>query len=126
MAGVLSQRVRTVEQALASNPALVPIAGLRTSGSAWADQPSIFTFAVRDPMDRARLLSVTELRPLYELCASQGVLLGQPVSLGLFGGLRIAIGARNLLDGSSDSGLARVFATLEQVVSPSRGTGDDG
>jgi hypothetical protein len=126
MAGVLSQRVTTVEQALASNPALVPIAGLRTSGFEWADQPSIFTFAVRDPRDRARLLSVAELRPLYEWCASHGVLLGQPVSLGLFGGLRVAIGARNLLDKSGDGGLARVFAVLERVVSPPCGIGGDG
>jgi hypothetical protein len=125
-AEVLSRRVATIEQALASNPALVPVAGLRASGSGWADQPSIFTFAVRDPMDRAKLLSVPELRPLYESCASQGVLLGQPVSLGLFGGLRVAIGAQDLLDGSSDSGLARVFATLEQVASPSRSIGGDG
>jgi len=126
MAGVLSQRVTSIEQALASNPALVPIAGLRTSGSGWADQPSIFTFAVRDPVDRALLLSVAGLRLLYERCARQGVLLGQPVGLGLFGGMRVAIGAQNLLDGSSDSGLARVFEALAQVVSPSCSIGDDG
>jgi hypothetical protein len=125
MARILSGRATTVERALASNPALVPIGGLRANGSGWADQPSIFTFAVRDPMDRARLLSAAELRPLYEQLACLGTLLGQPVSLGSFGGLRVAIGAQDLLDGSGDGGLAHVFTTLEQVVSPSRGIGGD-
>jgi hypothetical protein len=126
MAGFLSRCASTVEQVSESNPALVPIAGLRTSGPGWADQPGIFTFAVRDPKDRSRLLAAAELRPLYERCARHGVLLGQPVGLGLFGGLRVAIGAQNLLDGSGDGELARVFATLEQVVSSSRGIGGDG
>jgi hypothetical protein len=44
----------------------------------------------------------------------------------LFGGLRVAIGARNLLDKSGDGGLARVFAVLERVVSPPCGIGGDG
>lgn len=98
MAGVLSRRVASAERALESNPALVPIGGLRPNGSGWADQPSIFTFAVRDPMDHARLLSAAELRPLYERLACMGVLLGQPVSVGSFGGLRVAIGAQDLFD----------------------------
>jgi hypothetical protein len=120
MAGPLSRQAAAVEQALAANPALVPIGGLRPNGFGWADQPSIFTFAVRDPLDHARLLSVAQLRPLYERMARLGVLLGQPVGIGSFGGLRIAIGAQDLVDGSDDRGLARVFATLEHVVSQRR------
>jgi hypothetical protein len=79
-----------VERSVASNSALVPIAGLPPAGCSWADQPSIFTFAVRDPNDLTRLLSAAELRPLYERLACEGVLFGQPVSLGSFGGLRVA------------------------------------
>ncbi|HEX3989604.1 MAG TPA: hypothetical protein VHX39_00385 [Acetobacteraceae bacterium] len=125
MAGVLSRRIATVERALTSNPALVPIDGLRPNGSGWADQPSIFTFAVRDPMDRARLLSVAELRPLYERLARLGALFGQPVDLGGFGGLRVAIGAQTLLDGSGDGDLAGVFAILERAASPASGIGTE-
>jgi hypothetical protein len=123
MASVLSRFIATVERALTCNPALVPIDGLRRNGSGWADQPTIFTFAVRDPMDCARLLSVTELRPLYERLARLGVLFGQPVDLGPFGGLRVAIGAQTLLEGSGDGDLARVFAILERAVAPVSGIG---
>jgi hypothetical protein len=90
--------------------------GLRPTGSSWADRPSIFTFAVRDPADPTRLLAAAELRPFHERLAQLGVLLGQPVSLGSFGGLRIAIGAQDLLNGCYEDVLARVFAALEQVT----------
>ena len=125
MAAVLSERAATIKRALASNSALVPIGGLPPRGSGWADQPSIFTFGVRDGTDGGRLLSAVELRPLHERLARRAVLLGQPVGLGSFGGLRIAIGARDLLDGSSDSGLARVFAAVEEVTATSRGLHGD-
>ncbi len=120
MANVLANRAAAIEQALASNPALVPIGGLQPRGPGWADLPSIFTFGVRDPADHQRLLSAAELRPLYEHLAHLGILLGQPVGLGPFGGLRIAIGARDLLDGAGDGGLASVFAALEEATTPSR------
>ena len=122
MAEILSHRAAYVERALASNPALVPIAGLLPRGPGWADLPSIFTFGVHDPIDCRRLLSAAELRPLYEQLALGGVLLGQPVSLGSFGGLRLAIGARDLLS-SGDGGLARVFAALEEAAAPLHGIG---
>lgn len=118
MAGILARRATTVERALAANPRLVPIGGLRPNGPGWADQPSVFTFAVRDPIDRTRLLSTAELRPIYEQLAGLRVLLGQPVSLGSFGGLRVAIGAQDLLDQGGDGRLAGAFATLARVVSP--------
>jgi hypothetical protein len=123
MAAALADRAAAIERALAANPMLVAIGGLRPRGPVWADQPSIFTFGVRDPMDRGRLLQPAELRPLYERLAHLGVLLGQPVELGPFGGLRIAIGARELLGGPGDNGLARVFAALEEATTPSPGNG---
>lgn len=122
IAEILSRRAAYVEQAFASNAVLVPVAGLQPRGAGWADHPSIFTFGIRDPMDRGRLLSAAELRPLYEQLALGGVLLGQPVSVGSFGGLRLAIGARDLLS-SGDGGLARVFAALEEATAPFHGIG---
>ena len=125
MAGVLSRCAVAIERACESNAALVPIGGLRPTDTCWAGQPSIFTFAVRDPMDRTRLLLAAELRPLYERLARLGVLIGQPVDLGSCGGLRVAIGAQYLLDGFGDGALARVFATLRQVTAPGRGVGSN-
>jgi hypothetical protein len=119
MADALANRAAAIELALASNPALMPIGGLQPRGSGWADKPSIFTFGVRDPMDHDRLLSAPELRPLYEHLVRLGVLAGQPVTLGRFGGLRIAIGDRDLLDGPGDGGLTRVFTALEEATFPS-------
>ena len=46
IAETLSRRAADIEQALASNPALLPIAGLSPRGPGWADLPSIFTFGV--------------------------------------------------------------------------------
>jgi hypothetical protein len=122
IAEILSRRAAYVEQAFACNAALVPVAGLQPRGPEWADHPSIFIFGIRDPMDRGRLLSAAELRPLYEQLALGGVLLGQPVSVGSFGGLRLAIGARDLLS-SGDGGLARVFAALEEATAQFHGIG---
>jgi hypothetical protein len=121
MAAVLSDRAATIKFALASNPALVPIGGSPPRGSGWAGLPSIFTFGVRDATDGRRLLSQAELRPVHERLARRAVLLGQPVGLGSFGGLRIAIGARDLLDGSVDGDQARIFAALDEVTATSRG-----
>ena len=121
-ADILSRRTVALERALASNPALVPVAGLQPHGPGWADLPSIFTFGVRDPLDRRRLLSAAELRPLYEDLARRGVLLGQPVGLGSFGGLRLAFGAVDLLDNSQgDSRTDRIFTALEAATAVSGG-----
>ena len=135
-ADILADRIAIIRQALADNPALVPVEGLsapsgRPNGEGWADLPSIFTFGVRDPADRGRLLSATELRPLHERLARGGILLGQPVGLGRFGGLRIAMGARDLLEGPQEPakppgiakplaspGLAGLFAALEAATRP--------
>jgi hypothetical protein len=119
MAKVLADRALAVKQALTSNPAMVPIDGLEPRGPGWADLPSIFIFGLRDPVDRHRLLSVAELRPLYEHLGQAGVLLGQPIGLGPFGGLRLPFGARDLLE-SSNRALTRVFAMLEEATALSR------
>jgi hypothetical protein len=117
MPALLRNRAVAIEQGLGANPALVPVGGLAATGPGWSDLPSIFTFAVRDPADRHRLLPVADLRPLYQRLASEGLLLGQPVGLGRFGGLRIAVGARDLLpDAAADGGLPSLFAALEHVT----------
>jgi hypothetical protein len=108
-----------VERAMRDIPALVPIDGLQARGAGWADAPSIFTFAVRDPGAPKRLLPAAELRLLYEQLARNGILLGQPVDLGSFGGLRIAIGARDLLDSRAAGRLDLVFDALANVTASS-------
>jgi hypothetical protein len=95
---LLEQRVAAVGSAIAANPALVPVAGLASPGSHWADRPSIVTFAVREAAAPETLLSVKHLRPIYEGLARRGIMLGQPVDLGGFGGLRIAFGARDVIE----------------------------
>ena len=95
----LEQRVAAIGRVIAANPMLVPVSGLSSPGGHWADRPSIVTFAVRDPERRGSLLPANALRPIYEGLARGGVLLGQPVDLGRFGGLRIAIGARDVIEG---------------------------
>jgi hypothetical protein len=111
----LRARVASIREAITANPLLVEVAGLAVKGPHWADQPTIFTFGVRDPSRRDRLLSEAELRPLYINSASDGVLLGQPVHLGSFGGLRVAIGARDLLDDPDGDGLRRLTDALAQI-----------
>jgi hypothetical protein len=120
VAEIVSKRGKAIEQALASNSALQPFGGLPPNSSfGWSGLPTIFTFGVRDPTNCRRLMSAAELRPLYERLARGGVLLGQPVSLGPSGGLRIAIGARDLVNGHGVGGLARVFTALEEATAPS-------
>ncbi len=101
---------------LASLPHAIPVGGLRPRGPQWADLPSIFTFAVRDPAQPGRLLSAAELRPIYQRLAQAGVLLGQPVGLGPFGGLRIAVGARDLVDAPDSLGVSAMFDALRGAL----------
>nr|WP_294506782.1 hypothetical protein [uncultured Rhodopila sp.] len=98
----LDRRIAAVEHEIMANPALVPIGGLARNGPHWADRPSIVTFAVRDARKAGRLLPVKDLKLIHERLAHGGVLLGQPVSLGAFGGLRVAIGARDVVHGAID------------------------
>jgi hypothetical protein len=113
----LRSRAAAIEQGLAGISGVVPVPGLSSIGPKWSDVPTIFSFAVRDPADGRRLLLSDELRPIYTKLARRGVLLGQPVGLGRFGGLRIAVGARDLLpDASADGDLPGLFAALEEIV----------
>jgi hypothetical protein len=121
MAGLLRDHAASVQSGLASLPGIIPVGGMLPRGSAWPDLPSIFTFAVRDPEQPARLLTAAELRPLYLRLAKQGVLLGQPVGLGPFGGLRIAIGARDLIDARGVADLSRVFDVLRGGMGANEG-----
>ena len=68
---------------------------------------------------------MAELRPAYERLASLKILLGQPVNLGRFGGLRIATGARDLLDDPGDGGSSRIFAALREITRPRASSGGD-
>lgn len=117
MPAILRDEGAAISDALAGIPALVPVSGLQPGGVEWGEMPSIFTFAVRDPADPRRLLSAAELRPLYERLTREGVLLGQPVGLGLFGGLRVAVGARDAIEPKPDR-LRRIFDVLAQAVTP--------
>ncbi len=117
MQDVLAERGRTIRRGLADIPALHQVAGLPEEGGAWDERASIFTFAVRDPDDPRRLLTAAALRPLYQRLARAGVLLGQPVGLGAFGGLRVAIGAREVA-GSAPDDLPRLFDVLAEATAP--------
>jgi len=101
--------------AIAALPGVTLVAGPSAAMTAAGGWPaSIVTFAIRDPADPRRLLSADELRPLYRALAARGVLLGQPVGLGGFGGLRLAIGARDVLAGSIDAPLAMLIRAFTQ------------
>ncbi len=113
----MAERGRAILRGIAGIPSLVKVAGLPEDGGAWDERASIFTFAVRDPADGRRLLTAAALRPLYQRLARAGVLLGQPVALGAFGGLRIAIGARDVSGGAPDH-LPRLFDTLAEATAP--------
>lgn len=112
----IQRRGQLVQQGIRSQPELHLVGGTAGQGPGWSRHPSIFSFAVRNPADGA-LLPMQRLRPLYERVARAGVLLGQPVDLGPFGGLRIAIGARDFLAGEADVGLPQLFEVLARSVS---------
>jgi hypothetical protein len=121
MTALLQKRAAAIDRCLGVNTAFVKVGGLEECGSLWSDLPSIFTFALRDPADRRRLLPAVALRPLYERLARHGILLGQPVDLGQFGGLRIAVGARDLLPAApADGGLDDIFSAVQEVYKTTR------
>jgi hypothetical protein len=72
---------------------------------------SIVTFTMERRRDAGQL-SIEGLRPVYEGLARAGVLLGQPVSLGCSGGLRVAIGVRDLSDDQVGAKLDRLVSAL--------------
>jgi hypothetical protein len=116
-AATLGRLAQQAAAALADVPAVRlvpgPSAAMLHAGG-WPN--SIVTFALRDPRDDRRLLTRDELLPLYRRLAQLGVLLGQPVDLGPHGGLRLAIGARDVIAGDISAGLVRLQAALHDVT----------
>ncbi len=115
-AALLDRRMALVEAGIAAQPALVALPGLARFGDAWSERASIASFCIRDRRDAQRLLTPEELRPIYETLAADGVFVGQPVTIGAFGALRIAIGARELLDPTTEHDIPRLFAALDAAV----------
>ena len=115
-ATTVQARAASVPDRLADSDHFRLVGGLGAWGMAWSDQPTIFTFAVRDGRDRERWLSAQDLRPLYRAVARAGVLLGQPVDLGPFGGLRIAVGARDARDPAFADRLGQAVDALVWAV----------
>lgn len=110
-----------IDRGIGECPSLVAVGGLPYhSRAGFLGGQTIFTFGARDPSDPQRMLSMTEVRGLYENLAWGGVLLGQPVDLGPFGGLRIAMGARELWDEGKgyEPGLAKAFSALKVATTP--------
>lgn len=70
--------------------------------------PGIVTYAVEAARRPGSWLSANDLRSLYYGLAARGVLVGQPVDLGPFGGLRVAIGMRDVVRGSIEESLRRL------------------
>jgi len=120
MAPLLRRAGDTARRGLACLPDARAVAGPAPRGESWDELPSIFTFAVRDAAHPGWLLPAPDLRALYLRLARYGVLLGQPVELGGFGGLRIAIGARDLIEGGLDTRLAHAFDALGAALSMPR------
>ena len=117
MAAHIGARAAAIEQGLSRIARVVLVPGQPPRGPGWSDMQTIFTFAVRDPAAPDRLLSAAALRALYAGLANENVLIGQPVELGPFGGLRIAIGARYLLHPAAEAAdLHHLFAALEAVI----------
>lgn len=116
MAAFMHDWRAALQRGFAAMPSLVPIDGFAARGPHWSDLPGIFTFAVRDPLNLSRLLTAAELQPVYRRLARAGILLGQPVSLGEIGGLRIAAGARDLLDNQGEARLSAMFETLDFLI----------
>ena len=110
--GVLARLVGEVEGALNHVPGVRIVPGASPAmceASGWPS--SIVTFTM-DRRREAGQLSIEEMRPVYEGLAGAGVLLGQPVSLGRSGGLRVAIGARDLSHDQVGAKLDRLVCAL--------------
>lgn len=105
---VVARLVREVEATLSGFPDVSIIDGSSPAmceAGGWP--PSIVTFQVAHPGSGIPM-TVDELRALCQDLARLGVLVGQPVSLGKSGGLRVAIGAR-------DMSAARVVQNVEKL-----------
>lgn len=111
---VLSDALRA---GLVPGARLVP--GTAPGASARAPVPrTVWTLALADPRRPGAMLSADGLRPLWwDLATRGGALFGQPVDLGPFGGVRIALGARDLGEGPPEA------AAAPAAVAVARGLG---
>jgi len=109
----IARLVREVEGALSQLPNVTLVSGSPPSMPTAREWPtSIVTFAIDDPAEPGRLLTAEALHPLYRRLARAGVLVGQPVGLGRFGGLRVAISARDVITGDVSHGVQRLLEGL--------------
>jgi len=113
---VLARYMREVEATLSGFPGVSIVDGpspAMCEAGGWP--PSIVTFEVAHPGSRIRM-TAEELRPLYQDLARLGVLVGQPVSLGRSGGLRVAVGARDLSAAGVVQNVEKLGATLRMLL----------
>ena len=109
--GAMARLAEEAEAMLAALP-VVPVSGPSLAMRAASRWPSgIITFAVRG--SDGGMLEKDELLPLHRALWAADMLIGQPVGLGRIGGLRVAIGARNVLAGGIGEELGRLRDLLE-------------
>jgi len=109
---VVTRLVREVTATLSGFPGVSIVDGpspAMCEAGGWP--PSIVTFEVAHP-GSGILMTADELRPLYQDLARLGVLVGQPVSLGRSGGLRVAVSARDLSAAGVVQNVEKLGATL--------------
>lgn len=120
-AGRIAALADRISAWIGSAPGIAPVAGEPAADPPEDWPPSIQLFRVLDPDDRRRRLGVGELQDMHRDLARDGVLVGQPVSLGQDGGvLRIAVGARSLRDPQVLFHLEQLFARIERRTRPRR------
>ncbi len=114
---VLARLAAEAELALSGIRGVTCLAAPASTPSFAGEWPAgIVPLAVRDPTDPARWLAANELRLLYGELARRGVLVGQPVSLGRHGALRVAIGARDVVAGTIGPALERLVEELPALI----------
>lgn len=102
---------REIANRIAATPGLAALPpGGRAGHQDWSDLPGIFSITLDGG---AGPLNAAALRPLHRAMALRGVLLGQPVAISPHcAALRLAIGARDLIDPPSSAALDHAFAAL--------------
>ncbi len=113
---VIAGLVQEVEATLSGFPGVSIVDGpspAMCEAGGWP--PSIVTFQVAHP-GSGLPMTVDELRALYQNLARLGVLVGQPVSLGRPGGLRVAVGARDLSAAGVIQNVEKLGAILRMLV----------
>jgi hypothetical protein len=78
--------------------------------------PEIISFAVVDRHEPATFLTAEQLRAVHSVLACRGILLGQPVNVGPFGVLRLAIGLRDRQSDKLANGLDAVVGALTDIL----------